>query len=229
MSKYVLPTILTVDEVLALPDNILELLTEISTGIILESINEFVEKNKNSQVQNDREAALKLERIYKETNDVNAYLESDEAKSLADTLAALQYSDVSASTDLDTLKMYRKLIIELLSDDEDFVKEYFGSSSESSGVKKKTAYTAKLDNDNLERVVKLMSQEADGDPVVLGLISKINKNKNKFKNGNYNVNKPTVLRKAIYKKDKLRNILKGLDFLIPKLESGQSPVTWRRL
>lgn len=229
MSKYVLPTILTVDEVLAIPDNVLKLFTRISTGIVLESINEFVDKNKDSQSYEDREAALKLERIYKEVNDVNAYLESDEAKNLADTLASLQYSDVSATTNLETLKMYRSLIIELLSEDEDFVKEYMNKEVDTTEVSKKTAYTAKLDSNNLEHVLSLMTDEAHGDVATLGLITKISKNKSLFKNGNYNINKPTVLRKAIYKKDKLKNILRGLDFLIPRLEAGQSPLSWRRL
>lgn len=227
MLKYVLPTILTVDDVLRIPDDVLRLFTRISTGIVLENINEFVDRNKDSQNESDREAALKLERIYKEVNEINAYLESDEAKNLANTLASLQYSDISATTDIDTLKMYRSLIIELLSEDEDFAKEYL--NKDVSGTGKKTAYTAKLDSSNLESVLEQMAIAADGDATSNLLISKIMKNKSLFKNGNYNINKPTVLRKAIYKKDKLKNILRGLDYLIPRLEAGQSPMTWRRL
>lgn len=227
MSRDVLPTILTTSDVVALPDETLRLFTRISTGIVLENINEFVEDYKSSSDVECQNAALKLERIFKEVNDVNAYLESDEAKDLANTLSSLQYSDVSATTDIEQLKLYRSLILELLSEDKDFVREYSGENVVSTG--RKTAYTAKLDKDNLESTLEDMFSTANGNPLVLSFISRIQKNSSLFRNGNYNVNKPTVLRKAIYKKDKLRNILRGLDFLIPKLEAGQNPSTWRRL
>lgn len=228
MSKYVLPTILTTDEVLSIPDKVLCSFTRISTGIVLDNVNEFVRLNKDSQDTECRDAALKLERIYKEVNDVNAYLESDEAKDLANTLASLQYSDVSASTDLNQLKMYRTLILELLSEDEEFMREYMNKEVKVEAGRK-TAYTAKLDGDNLESVLEDMMNKAHGNVAAMSLISRIQKNKSLFKNGNYNINKPTVLRKAIYKKDKLKNILRGLDFLIPKMEAGQNPISWRRL
>ena len=219
MSKYVLPTILTTDEVLSIPDEVLYSFTRISTGIVLDNVNEFVRLNKNSQDVECSDAALKLERVYKEVNDVNAYLESDEAKDLANTLVSLQYSDVSASTDLNQLKMYRTLIIELLSEDEEFMREYMNKEVKVE-TGRKTAYTAKLDSDNLESVLEDMMDKAHGNIAAMSLISRIQ---------NYNINKPTVLRKAIYKKDKLKTILRGLDFLIPKMEAGQNPMSWRRL
>lgn len=229
MPKAVLPTILNADEVIKIPDEVLILMTRISTGIVVENINKFISMNKGSSDSIDREAALKLERVYAEVNEVKTYLESDEAKNLASTLASLQYSDVSATTDIETLKTYRMLIIDLLSEDEDFVKTYTTEQLKLETSGKKTAYTAKLDKGNLEDVISLMESKAGGIPEVYALIGRIRKNKSLFKNGNYNVNSPTVLRKAIYKKDKLKNILRGLDFLIPKLESGQNPITWRRL
>jgi hypothetical protein len=229
MNRDILPTILTVDDVLDLSDEMLNLFTKISTGVIVENINEFVEKYKNSEDVECRDAALKLERIYKPMNDVNAYLESDEAKSLSDTLSALQYSDVSATEDLDKLKMYRSLIIELLSEDEDFVKSYLNDEVNKDGLSKKTAYTTKFDKENLQNVLEEMDKAAGMNVTARMLISSIENNASLFKNGNYNINKPTVLRKAFYKKDKLKNILRGLDFLIPKLEAGVSPATWRRI
>ena len=61
------------------------------------------------------------------------------------------------------------------------------------------------------------------------LINAISKNRSLFKNGSMNTNKATVLRKAIFKKDKLKAILRGLDYLIPRMEAGASPYGWRRL
>ncbi len=229
MPKSVLPTILTSEDVLQIPDEVLTLMTRISTGIVLGNINKFVAANRESSDSVDREAALKLERIYTDVNEVKAYLESEEAKNLANTLASLQYSDISATTDLRTLKMYRMLIIELLSEDEDFVNSYTTEQLELGASGRYTAYTAKLDKANLEEVLELMGEAAHGVPAAMSLINRIDKNKSLFKNGNYHINTPTVLRRAIYKKDKLKNILRGLDFLIPRLEVGQSPTTWRRL
>lgn len=229
MSKWILPTILTAEDVVKLSDEMLELLTRISTGIVLKAVNDFVDKYSNSTDPTCSTAASKLAKAYKSVNDINAYLESEEAKTLADTLASLQYNDVSATTDLHVLKLYRELIIELLSEDEEFCNSYSTESVAKEAHKVKTAYTAKLDNENLETVLAEMDNAAHGEVVALSLISNIKKKKSLFKNSTYNVNKPTVLRKAIYKKDKLRNILHGLDFLIPRLESGQSPSAWRRI
>lgn len=229
MSMYILPGIMTVDDVNNVSEEILKELTSISTGIILKRINEFVDKNKNSSDANVAKAANKLYNVYKDLNDFNEYLNSDEAKNLADTLVSLQYSDISATTDIRQLKLWRLMIIELLSEDKDFVESYKGEISTVNATGYKTAYTARLDKDNFQITIDKMYELAGSDVVSLQLIHNINKMKNLFKNGTHNINKPTVFRKAIYAKDRLRNILKGLDFLIPRLESNTNPMTWRRL
>lgn len=229
MSMYVLPGIMTVDDVNSVSDEFLKELTNISTGIILKTINEFIDKNSGSGNADVAKAANKLCKAYQDINEFNAYLNSDEAKNLADTLVSLQYSDVSATTDLRQLKLWRMMIIELLSEDKDFLESYKGDIGDVSNVGHKTAYTTRLDKDNFQATVDRMREIAIGDPIAGRLVDNIVKMKNLFKNGNHNVNKPTVLRKAIYAKDRLKNILRGLDYLIPRLESGTSPVSWRRL
>lgn len=233
MSKWILPMVLTVEDVNNLSSGVLSLFTKISTGIVLKKVNEFINSNIDSLDIEIRSAAEKLKDAYAEINAVNDYLESDEAKDLADTLSQLNYSDISINTDLSKLKLWRSLIIELLAEDEEFLNSYTGDVSESSTRGFKSAYTAKLDKDNLEVILEKMRNVAGNTPSEFSAYSRLEgailKNKNLFKNGNFNVNHPTVLRKAIIKKDRLISLLRGLDFIIPKIESGKNATAWRRL
>lgn len=236
MSKWVLPGVLSVESVNKLNVEVLSLLSQISTGIVIKRVNDFIEANEFKSNE-DGEAARKLKAGFENINKINAYLESDEAKDLADTLASLQYSDISCTEDINKLKLYREMIIELLSEDEEFREEYKGEISENATRGMKTAYTTKLDKENLSNILVQIRLAATRNPNIspvttqaaLDLCRAIETNKNLFKNGSYNINKATVIRKAIYKKDKLRNILRGLDYIIPKIEANESAYSWRRL
>lgn len=228
---WVLPNILTDEDVVNLSDDVLKELTKISTGIVIKYVNSFISDNINSNNPVSREAAVKLQNAYLQLNKTVEYLNSKDARDFADTLSKLQYSDISYDTDLEVLKLWRTQIIDLLSEDEDFRKSYTGDMSDSETLGMKTAYTTKLDKDNLNDTVSRIT----GIAIATGctkaanvLVSGIRKNPNLFKNGNYNLNRPTVMRKAIYKKDRLQNILRGLDFLIPRKEAGLSANEWRR-
>ena len=233
MTKWVLPNVLSVDDVAVLDVELLKVLASVSTGVVLKYINDFINGNVSSDIPDVQSAAIKLQEAYTEVNEVNAYLASDEAKNLADTLASLQYSDIKHEVETPKLLAYRSLIIELLSDDKDFVETYKGDVESSLGKGFKSAYTAKLDKDNLldalDRITQL-SKDIDGQLVPGSrLRSAIENNANLFKNGSNKVNKPTVLRKAIYKKDKLKSILKGIDYLLEKKQEGAAPRSWRRI
>lgn len=228
---WVLPNILTDEDVVNLSDDVLKELTKISTGIVIKYVNSFINENINSDNPVSREAAVKLQNAYLQLNKTVEYLNSKDARDFADTLSKLQYSDIAYDTDLEVLKLWRTQIIDLLSEDEDFRKSYTGDMSDSETLGMKTAYTTKLDKDNLNDTVSRIT----GIAIATGctkaanvLVSGIRKNPNLFKNGNYNLNRPTVMRKAIYKKDRLQNILRGLDFLIPRKEAGLSANEWRR-
>ena len=229
LSKEIIPTVITVEDVLGIPDAVLCLLPSISTGIVLDKINTFIKRNIESSNEILKAAAIRLQAAYEELNATNAYLASDEAKDLSETLYRLRYDDISVNTSLDTLKTYRALILELLSEDEEFINSYTNEKIEKKSTGTKVAYTTKLDSKNLENVLEKMLAVSECNILAFQLRIKIQNNKNLFRNARLALNNKTVLRKAIYKKDKLINILKGLDFLIPRLESGQSPATWRRL
>lgn len=234
MTKWVLPNVLSVDDTLLLDIEVLKVLSGVSTGVILKYVNKFIDTGINSADPDVQQAATKLQEAYKEVNDVNRYLESDEAKQLADTLVSLQYSDIKYETDTPKLVAYRELILELLSEDEDFMKAYIGEVNANVAKGYKTAYTAKLDMDNLDSAIQQISEIATklsgpSSQAALKLMGVIDSNKNLFKNGNNKINRPTVLRKAIYQKDRLKSILKGIDYLLGKKESGDSPRSWRRI
>lgn len=232
MSKWILPGVLDVEMTNALSDEILALFSKISTGIIVDRVNDYVSRNIESANEQDRKAAIKLQRIYADINRVEAYLQGDEAKEFAETLANLQYSDVNCTVDINTLKKYREMIIDLLAEDEEFRNTYTGEIRESETRGMKTAYTNKLDKDNLEAVLEQMYVLSEGciyRMYVVQLRKNIEDYKHLFKNSPHHVNKSTIIRKAIFKKDKLRNILRGLDYIIPKIEAGKSAYSWRRL
>lgn len=234
MTKWVLPNVLSVDDTLLLDMEVLKVLSKVSTGVILKYINNFIKAEIDSTDLNMQQAASKLKEAYKEVNDINSYLEGDEAKKLADTLVSLQYSDIKHEVETAKLIAYRELILDLLSEDEDFMKSYLGEVDDNVAKGYKTAYTAKLDMDNLEEAINQIGEimvKSSGAPrqAASRLISVIDSNKNLFKNGNNKINRPTVLRKAIYQKDRLKSILKGIDYLLAKKESGASPRSWRRI
>lgn len=229
--KWVLPNILSDEDVIQISDEVLKELTNISTGIIIKYVNTFISQNMDSSDDCSRAAAVKLQKAYMQLNKTSEYLNSKDARDFADTLSKLQYSDVAYDTDLEVLKLWRMQIIDLLSEDEDFRESYTGDVSDSETLGMKTAYTTKLDKDNLNDTLARMTGLAISTGCVTAtgtLIAAIRKNANLFKNGNYNLNRPTVMRKAIYKKDRLQNILRGLDFIIPRKEAGLSANEWRR-
>lgn len=230
--SWVLPDILTVEDVNNLPEEVLVELTKISTGIILEYVNNFIAGNINSDNPENVAAATKLQTVYATLNKTNEYLKSQEAKDFASTLANLQYSDIRYDVELEVLKQWRSQIIDLLAEDDDFKDSYTGDVGDSETRGMKTAYTTKLDKDNLDNTLARMTGLgiATGSFVVTErLIAKIIEYSGLFRNGNYNLNNPTVMRRAIWKKDRLTTILKGLDYIIPRKEAGMNASEWRKL
>lgn len=230
MTEWVLPGILKVQDVHAVDPVILCMMSNISTGVILGYVNKFIESAEGSTDAVKVEAAAVMRSAYEQVNKVNDYLNSDEAKDLADTLCSLQYSDVSAELPIEKLISYRSVILDLLSEDKDFVESYTKESLEGQASGMKVAYTPKLDESNYYRVIHEMNVHMASNGAnneTANLVKRIKNNKNLFVNSRAKLNSSTVLRKAIYKKDRLRSILRGLDFLIDKKNSGVSPRSWR--
>ncbi len=230
MTDWVLPGILKVEDVHAVDPVILCMMSNISTGVILGYVNKFIGSASSSNDAVKVEAASVIGSAYEQVNKVNDYLNSEEAKNLADTLCSLQYSDVSAELPIEQLISYRSVILDLLSEDKDFVESYEKESLEGQASGMKVAYTPKLDESNYFRCLHEMDvyiAEHGASPETSRLIDRIRSNKNLFVNSRAKLNSSTVLRKAIYKKDRLRSILRGLDFLIDKKNSGASPRSWR--
>lgn len=229
---WVLPGILKAEKVGACSLQVLELVSTISTGVVLGYVNKFISANESSSDPVIAEAAGILKQAYEGVNKINDYLNSDEAKNLADTLCSLQYSDVSAESPTEQLVVYRNMILELLADDVEFLKTYKKSVEGSVSGSPKMAYTARLDEDNYMHVMGeiyglIQKRLATMEDEVL--YNRIVNNKNLFINSTRKLNAPTVLRRAIYKKDMLKSILRGLDFLLEKKEAGESPRVWRRV
>lgn len=233
MIRWVLPNVLSIEDVQALDVQLLKVLSNVSTGVVLKYINDFIQKNLQSPDPDVQMAATKLNQAYEEVNQINEYLASDDAKNLADTLASLQYSDIRNEVEDAKLLAYRSLIIELLSEDPEFIESYKGEVDGSATRGYKSAYTAKLDKENMLEALKDIDELSQSIPGQMGpgmrLKAAISNNMNLFKNGSNKVNRPTVLRKAIYKKDKLKSLLKGIDYLLEKKQSGAAPRSWRRI
>lgn len=232
MTNWVLPGILKADEVLLLPYEFIVELSKISTGVIMDYVNKFIATNMESSDPTSQQAASILSSAYEEVNKVNEYLNSDEAKTLSNTLCSLQYSDISSEIPMEKLIVYRSTILELLVEDEDFVANYNRDMGGAVSTGNKTAYTTKLDGSNYESVMERMQSKevCAGKEILCDTVCKrISQNENLFKNSRAKLNSATVLRKALYKKDRLKSILRGLDYLIDKKKSGEPPRSWRRV
>lgn len=231
MMDWALPSLLTVDEVLILPNKMLQLLTDISTDIVIDRVNIFVANNINSENQDRKRAAEILRNAYARVNSMTSYLESDEAKKLATTLAELDYRDININTDLHLLKEYREQIIDFLSEDEEFVKSYSSViKSDTRGFKQ--AFITKLDSENLEETLARMQdigQISDEEyDACERLRSRIEEMPSLFKNAK-NARQNTIFYRTATKTTKLKHILRGLDFLIPKMERGEAMLKYRSL
>lgn len=229
--NWVLYNILSVELVNKLPDDVLELFVSISTDIIIDRINKFISNNITSNIPENKQAAVKLSRLYENINKRNEYMESDEVKGLAKNLIRADYNDVSADTDIIVLKELRLAIISILSEDSVYRELYISEAEEDKSLGLKVAYTEKMDNERLENVLDKLDNYKCSDEMKINidtLADIIENNKSLFKNGIGRLNKATPLRPVFARLDKLKNILRGLEFLIPKLENSVDARSWRR-
>lgn len=219
MNSFILPGLLTTDTVNNVNIKLLALLPKISTDIVQTRINSFIEYYENSSDGDCKIAVEKLKEVFAEDKATREYLQSDYARTLANELISLQYSDISISTDKETLIRYRDRIDELFND------------------KRNVQYMPVLDAENYETVLKEMeslcgklASQADSDELNANSVfcTMIRNNRSIFCNKGVNAEQ-TVLYKALRQEKKLMNIRKCIENILPKVGANGIKDNWRVL
>lgn len=226
----VLPRVLSAELVAQCSDEALSYLQYVTTDIVMMYVNEFFKRTASSSDPVDTIASEKLKKALKNVIETQSYLESEETRDFGRELAALSYSDISYNANIEDLKRWRSMICELFADDATFKKEFGDMESNPDTRGMKIAFTPKMGAENLDEVLLNLKNYAldNHDVNAATLATIIEHNKSIFKYNSKKESKPTVLRNAIYNKDRLFSIMRGLNFLIPRMEKGVSPSTWRK-
>lgn len=215
---WVVPGKIDTELIANLPDRAMTILADLSSNIVVMHVNRFL-GSKNAGVANLGSVCDKLKVAYAYTNEKMDYLKSEKVKEMANELRNLQFEDITYTTPRDRLEMYKMLIEELIDN------EYA------------SAYTDEKDTQYLKSGMEQLRQMANDLLKVNASPSEINacfrlyeiidKNKSLFRNPPFKRNTATILRGVLYRKDDFELILKGIGFILKKLDSHANPRSWR--
>lgn len=215
MNSYILPCIMTVKDVLALPMEIIECFTSVTTGDVESYIKSFMKQAESSNDAKDKEAAEKINRAYVSYYKLIEDMNSSEMDNAIQLAANTNLADISYNMEDERL---------------DDIKARFTSVLE--GESK----LMKLDEQNFTDTVNYMIElaEQSGDAAVLRTVRNVTKNmknmSNIFINKNGNIIPGSRLVSALKFKDKMISILKAIEDVKLLKERGQGnvdPRTWR--
>lgn len=216
ITKWVIPSKLSSEDVYHLPDQCIVLLADISTDIVVFYVNKFINENLNSHEVIDKLVAKKLERCYDTVNKLKDYLSSKEAYDAASELNNLSIEDISATVDITRLYEYKALIQQVFKDN--------------SVVKPTKELTTSYLEEKLKELTDLAEKyEGEAKVAIYRLKGIIKAYKGIFRNAPFKRSNTNPFRGVIFKADHLSLLLYSLNFLIPKLESEQNPTSWRLL
>lgn len=235
MIDWVIYMVLSPKDIVEIDPAILKLTANISTGPIVSAVRKFIAQAEEFGDSTDKMAAEKLKVAYAEVDAIDEFINGDEAKKEVDTLLHLQYSDITATTDRETLEHYRNLILDLLAEDEEFINYYGKTEDERQSLRSRAngmrvAYKTRLDKDNLNNVLDQMYailNEGGTTVATRNWVNFIKQNSSMFINSSMRPDNTTRYRAVAYQKDKLKSILRGLDFLIGQLDAGHKAQSWR--
>ena len=231
-SKSVMPGVLTVDDVIDCSQDFLNVLPMASTEIVQKKVRDFIDANIESEDVKNKTAAEKLYVAYEHTFRQSDYMKGSTARDMANVLAKISLDDVKAQANIVDLQKKRSTILDLLSEDQDFINSYKNVIEESETKGLKMAYTPKMDKENFESFIRMLYTvpwtSADTLHIRDAIIGKIQAFKQLFINPKSEDNKRTQLSRSFERRDALIEVLRGLDYVIPRLQNGVEPMTWRR-
>ena len=215
MNLTVIPGVLDTDLMKHIPAEVIKMLPLISTDAIVNAVNRFVQSNSNSTDLDVRNAADQLRVAYNDINELEKTLHDSKAKSDLEILVDLDLSMLDArTTTIQELQTYRRLIDAYIGDEKD---------------EKIQGFIPKKDLNNLESVLDEMEGYIADWPAVNDLVSNIRKYKSIFKDGQWTRDKQTMYSRIYKKRYALRDIKRGINFLLDKHEKQVPSASWRVL
>lgn len=218
--KILPPNILTTKMVSVLPQEVLNLLPQVSTDIVMEYITRFTSANAESADSEVALAVRKLNVAYKDRFDRNEYLSSKAVKDVIDELKTMDLLTIAVISDVETLKTYY-----------DVITEYLGRND--SEVSKTQSYMVSLrfSEENLynvcEDIRKLISKYPANESEIRNLIYGIESNKNIFTKITNNAEQTNKFNQLRVHQDNLRILQYSIKFKIDRLTSGDLS-DWRK-
>lgn len=215
MNTSILPCILTVKDVLLLPDTIVECFTSVTTKDLENYLESFMKRAESSGDQYDKEAAAKIKKAYVKYYELVDKINSDEMNDTIQLVANTNLIDISYNTGQAVL---------------DNMLDKFNAVLD--GERK----IIRLDEDNFKATTSKMMELAynTGDEEVIKATAKIVKNMSGmssiFINGNGNAVRSSRLTSALKFKDKiitLSNAIRDVTALKQQGIGDVSPRTWR--
>jgi uncharacterized protein with NRDE domain len=117
----ILPGILTVGDVLTLPEEILKCLTNVTTKDMETYIDAFIKYSGNADAEN-AEAAKKLESVYRDYKELQAYVNSQEMDDNISIIRTINITDINYSTPTSDLIMWKDRMNNILDGEDKLVK-----------------------------------------------------------------------------------------------------------
>ena len=215
MNSYILPCILSVKDILLLPDNIVECFTLVTTKDLETYMKSFISYANRKGDPEDKEAADKIQKVYKDYYELVDKMNSEEMNDTIQLAANTNLIDISYNTDDDTLKNMLDKFNSVLEGEEKLIR---------------------LDEDNFKSTTARMKELAynTGDEEIIQTVNTIVRNMSSmssiFINKNGNVVQGSRLTTALKFKDKMVTLTKAINdvsILKRKGVGDVNPRTWR--
>lgn len=215
---WVVPSKIDTDLIENLPDKAMAILADLSSNIVVMHVNRFL-NSQNASAANLGSVCDKLRAAYAYTNEKMDYLKSEKVKEMVNELRNLQFEDITYTTPRDKLDAYKILIEELIDN------EYASAYTDEKDTQYLKAGMQQLETYVGELVRSGASYGAINSCYRLHKI--IHDNKSLFRNPPFKRNSATILRGVLYRKDDFEIMLRGINFIIGKLDSHANPRSWR--
>lgn len=215
MNSSILPCILTVKDILLLPDTIVECFTSVTTKDLENYLESFIKRAESSGDQYDKEAAAKIRKAYVQYYELVNKINSDEMNDTIQLVANTNLIDISYNTEQAVL---------------DSMLERFNAVLD--GEKK----IIRLDEDNFKATTSKMMELAynTGDEEIIKTMAKVVKSMSNmssiFINKSDSAVRSSRLTSALKFKEKiitLSNAIRDVTALKQQGVGDVSPRTWR--
>lgn len=197
---YVIPMVLTEEQAMSLSHKQLTAMADCSTDMVFEEVQKYLaNQNANSKC---REL---ISGIYSQRIAMEEFLSSADTADKVQLITGLDYGDINPMY-VDYLRNCAIAIREIL----------YGS------------YAVPYISPVSKSLYEVFIETLDGDNVK-DFKKTVEKYKRLFKDSRYAAAKGTVVKRILRNRSKYEIMLRGIDFLTKKVDSGASPMSWRYL